>query len=74
MTLSSPFLGTSCIECRQSRVSKIQGKAAEAALMKEVAQLKELGVHESVAPATLTSEQREGALRPINLIKEKRDG
>jgi hypothetical protein len=42
--------------------------------MKEVAQLKELGVHESVAPATLTSEQREGALRAINLIKEKRDG
>jgi hypothetical protein len=49
-------------------------RAAEEALMNEFAQLEELGVYESVAPATLTSEQRKGALRAINLIKEKRDG
>ena len=42
--------------------------------MKEFAQLEELDVYESVLPTTLTKAQRRGALRAINLIKEKRDG
>ena len=50
------------------------GKAAEEALMKEFAQLEELDVYKSVNVRTLTKEQRRGALRAINLIKEKRDG
>jgi hypothetical protein len=53
---------------------KKHGKAAEAALMNEFAQLKALDVYESVDPATLTKKQRAGALRTINLIKEKRNG
>ena len=53
---------------------KEHGKAAEAALMKEFAQMEELSVYESVDPKTLTSEQRRGALRAINLLKEKLDG
>jgi hypothetical protein len=53
---------------------KKHGKAAEAALMKEFAQMEELSVYESVDPKTLTSEQKRGALRAINLLKEKRDG
>jgi hypothetical protein len=42
--------------------------------LNEFAQSEELGVYESVNPKTLTSEQRRGALRAINLIKETRDG
>ncbi|KAI2502818.1 Reverse transcriptase (RNA-dependent DNA polymerase) [Fragilaria crotonensis] len=53
---------------------KKHGKAAEAALMNEFAQLEELEVYESVDPNTLTWEQRKAALKAINLIKEKRDG
>jgi hypothetical protein len=53
---------------------KKHGKAAEEALMNEYAQLERLDVYESVDPITLTHEQRKGALRAINLIKEKRDG
>jgi len=53
---------------------KKHGKAAEAALMKEFAQLEELDVYEPVSANSLTREQRTGALRAINLIKEKRDG
>jgi hypothetical protein len=53
---------------------KKHGKAAEAALMKEFAQLEALDVYESVDPKSLTKEQRHNALRAINLIKEKRDG
>ena len=50
------------------------GKAAEAALMAEFAQLEDLSVYQSVDPTKLTREQRMAALRAINLIKEKRDG
>jgi hypothetical protein len=53
---------------------KKHGKAAEAALMKEFAQLEALDVYESVDPESLSKEQRHNALRAINLIKEKRDG
>ena len=53
---------------------KKHGKAAEAALMREFAQLEELDVYEPVSANSLTREQRTGALRAINLIKEKRDG
>ncbi|KAI2510045.1 Reverse transcriptase (RNA-dependent DNA polymerase) [Fragilaria crotonensis] len=53
---------------------KKHGKAAEAALMNEFAQLEELEVYESVDPNSLTWEQRKAALKAINLIKEKRDG
>jgi hypothetical protein len=48
--------------------------AAEAALMKEFAQLKDLNVYEVVNMQSLTMEQRRTALRAINLIKEKRSG
>ena len=50
------------------------GKAAEAALMAEFAQLEDLSVYQSVDTTKLTREQRMAALRAINLIKEKRDG
>jgi hypothetical protein len=50
------------------------GRAAEEALMKEFAQLEDLSVYQSVNPHSLSQEQRKGALRAINLIKEKRDG
>jgi hypothetical protein len=53
---------------------KKHGRAAEAALMNEFAQLEKLDVYESVDPSTLTHEQRKGAIRAINLLKEKRDG
>jgi hypothetical protein len=53
---------------------KTHGKAAEAALMNEFAQLEELDVYEPVDPRTLSKAQRMSALRAINLIKEKRDG
>jgi hypothetical protein len=50
------------------------GKAAEAALMSEFAQLEALDVYESIDATSLNIEQKRGALRAINLIKEKRDG
>ena len=50
------------------------GKAAEAALMAEFAQLEDLSVYQAVDPKLLTRQQRRAALRAINLIKEKRDG
>jgi hypothetical protein len=53
---------------------KRYGKEAEAALMKEFAQLEDLNVYEAVNARLLTKEQRRGALRAINLIKEKRTG
>ena len=42
--------------------------------MSEFAQLEELNAYESVDPNTLTQEQKNAALRALNLIKEKRDG
>lgn len=42
--------------------------------MKEFAQLENLNVYELIDSASLSREQRMGALRAINLIKEKRDG
>ena len=53
---------------------KKHGKAAEAALMAEFAQLEDMTVYEPIDPATLTKKQRQAALRALNLIKEKRDG
>jgi Reverse transcriptase (RNA-dependent DNA polymerase) len=53
---------------------KQYGRAAEEALMKEFAQLQDLNVYEPVNARLLTPEQRKGALRAINLIKEKRNG
>jgi hypothetical protein len=53
---------------------KKHGRAAEEALMAEFAQLEELEVFEALRPDTLTRQQKAGALRAINLIKEKRDG
>ena len=53
---------------------KKHGRAAEEALMQEFAQLESLDVYEAVDSRLLTIEQRRGALRAINLIKEKRDG
>ena len=50
------------------------GRAAEEALMKEFAQLQDLNVYEPVNARLLTPEQRQGALRAINFIKEKRNG
>jgi len=53
---------------------KKHGKAAEAALMKEFAQLEELDVYKPIGANSLTRDkQGTGALRAINLIKEKRD-
>jgi hypothetical protein len=53
---------------------KKHGKAAEAAMMAEFAQLEHLSVYEVVDPNSLTKRQKDEALRAINLIKEKRDG
>jgi Reverse transcriptase (RNA-dependent DNA polymerase) len=53
---------------------KKHGEAAVAALMKEFAQLEDLGVYEAVDATLLTQQERKAALRAINLIKEKRDG
>jgi hypothetical protein len=53
---------------------KKHGKAAEAAIMREFAQLEELDVYESIAATSLSQKQRKAALRAINLIKEKRSG
>ena len=50
------------------------GKRAEAAMMQEFAQFEHLGVYEAVDATKLTFAERNGALRAINLIKEKRDG
>jgi Reverse transcriptase (RNA-dependent DNA polymerase) len=53
---------------------KKHGQRAEAALMREFAQFENLGVYEAVDATKLTYAERKGALRAINLIKEKRDG
>jgi hypothetical protein len=50
------------------------GESAEAALLKEFSQHQDLYVWEILDPNTLTYEQRKGALRALNLIKEKRNG
>jgi hypothetical protein len=53
---------------------KRYGKAALTALIQEFGQLEEQNVYEPVLVSMLTRAQRRGALRAINLIKEKRDG
>lgn len=53
---------------------KKHGRKAEEALMIEFAQLEELNVYEPLDPNTITHAQKKGALRAINLIKEKRCG
>ena len=50
------------------------GKDAEAALMKEFAQLEDLDVYEAIHAHSLTKEQRQAAMRAMTLVKEKRDG
>ena len=50
------------------------GKAAEAVLMAEFAQLENLEVHESLNPASLTRAQRKASLGALNLVKEKING
>jgi hypothetical protein len=50
------------------------GEFAETALLKEFSQHQDLDVWEILDPTSLTYEQRKGALRAINLIKEKRNG
>jgi hypothetical protein len=53
---------------------KKHGKAAENALVTEFSQLEALSVYQPVHAHLLTMGQRKGALRAINLIKEKRCG
>jgi hypothetical protein len=48
------------------------GKAAEDALIAEFSQMEDLNVYEPISPSTLSREQKKGALRTINMIKEKR--
>jgi Reverse transcriptase (RNA-dependent DNA polymerase) len=50
------------------------GELAEAALLKEFTQQKDLDVWEILDPLKLTYEERMGALRALNLLKEKRNG
>ncbi|KAI2499682.1 Reverse transcriptase (RNA-dependent DNA polymerase) [Fragilaria crotonensis] len=50
------------------------GKAAEAALMKEFAQMEDLTVYEPIHAIKLTKEQRKAALRVLSLIQQKRCG
>ena len=42
--------------------------------MQEFAQFETLNVYEALDSTTLTAEQQKGALRAINLIKEKQNG
>ena len=53
---------------------KKHGQAARDALTAEFAQLDYKGAYEPVHATDLTETQQKGALRIINLIKEKRDG
>lgn len=53
---------------------KKHGKYAEAALMKEFAQLEDQDVYEAIHASSLTKEQRKAVIRALNLIQEKRDG
>jgi hypothetical protein len=53
---------------------KKYGQAAVVAMVQEFGQFEDLKVYEPVDPATLTKVEKKGALRAINLIKEKRDG
>ena len=53
---------------------KKHGQAAQDALTTEFAQLDYKGAYKPVHTTDLTESQRRGALRIINLIKEKRDG
>ena len=52
------FLGFIMNQMSAKKGKKKQGKAAEAALMKEFAQLEELNAYESINPATLTRKQK----------------
>jgi Reverse transcriptase (RNA-dependent DNA polymerase) len=53
---------------------KLYGQPAVDAILKEFCQLHEKGVFEPKLTSALTSEQKKGALRAVNLIKEKRSG
>jgi hypothetical protein len=53
---------------------KLYGQPAVDSILKEFCQLHDNGVFEPKQAATLTSEQKNGSLRAVNLIKEKRSG
>ena len=53
---------------------KMFGERAVAAMFKEYKQLDDMGVLGRIDPDSLSSEDKRGALRAINLIKEKRCG
>jgi hypothetical protein len=53
---------------------KLYLQAAVGPILKEICQLHEKGVFEPKLTSTLTSEQKKGALRAVNLIKEKHSG
>ncbi|KAI2502074.1 Reverse transcriptase (RNA-dependent DNA polymerase) [Fragilaria crotonensis] len=53
---------------------KKHGRRAEEALLTEFSQFEDLNVYEPLDPNNLTKEQKEGALRAIPTIKEKRCG
>jgi Reverse transcriptase (RNA-dependent DNA polymerase) len=53
---------------------KKHGALAETALLKEFSQQKDLDVWEILDPLKLTYEEKIGALRALNLLKEKRNG
>ena len=52
---------------------KVFGEQAVDALMKEFAQLDDMDTFKPLDANSMTAEQRQTALRLINLIKEKRD-
>ena len=53
---------------------KKHGALAETALLKEFSQQKDLDVWEILDPLKLSYEEKMGALRALNLLKEKRNG
>jgi hypothetical protein len=53
---------------------KTYGKPAAEAILKEFCQLHDKGVLDPKMATTLTTQQKKGSLRAINLIKEKRSG
>jgi Reverse transcriptase (RNA-dependent DNA polymerase) len=57
-----------------SKGIKLFGAPAVAAIHKEFCQLHDKGVFDPQHASTLTPAQRRGALRAVNLIKEKRTG
>jgi hypothetical protein len=66
---------TTCTQMSEHAGLQKHGKAAEAALMAEFAQLEDLDMYKALDPSKLTRTQKKAAsLWAINLIKEKRNG